>query len=70
MAKTFKKTALARTIEEYASRSSIHGISYSFDRQLNIVDRILWLLVVIAFLGISAALSWNLWSQWDNEQVI
>ena len=70
MKKTLKKTALTQTIEEYAGRSSIHGIGYAFDRKLSVVDRRLWLLVVAAFLGIAAALSWNLWSQWNNEQVI
>ena len=47
-----------------------HRISYTFDRELNVVDRILWLLVVVAFSGIAAALSWNLWSQWNDEQVM
>ena len=70
MKKALKKTALTQTIEEYASRSSIHGISYAFDRQLSVVDQLLWLLVVVAFLGIAAALSWNFWSQWNNEQVV
>ena len=69
MKRTLKKTALTQTTEEYANRSSIHGIGYTFDRELNIVDRLLWLLVVLAFLGIAAALTWDLWSQWQNEQV-
>ena len=69
MKKTPKKTALTQTTEEYASRSSIHGIGYAFDRELNVVDRLFWLLVVLGFLGIAAALSGNLWSQWRNEQV-
>ena len=69
MKNTSKKSALTQTTEEYSSRSSIHGIGYVFDRELNIVDRFLWLLVVLAFLGIAAALTWNFWSQWQNEQV-
>ena len=48
----------------------IHGISCAFVRDLNIVDRLLWLLVVLAFLGIAASLSWDLWLQWENDQVI
>ena len=48
----------------------VYDISYAFDRELNVVDRILWVLVVIAFSGIAAALSWNLWSQWNDEQVL
>ena len=37
MKRRSKKTALTRTTEEYASRSSIHGIGYAFDRDLDIV---------------------------------
>ena len=65
-----KKAALTQTTEDYASRSSIHGIGYIFDRELKIADRLLWLLVVIAFAGVAAALTWNFWTQWRNEQVI
>ena len=67
---TLKKTALTQTAEEYASRSSIHGIGYVFDRDLNFVDRLLWLLLAIAFATVAAALTWNFWTQWRDEQVI
>ena len=70
MANPSTKTVLSQTTEEYASRSSIHGIGYIFDKELSIVDRVLWLFMVLAFLGVAAALTWNFWSQWRNEQVI
>ena len=69
MKRTMKKAALTKTTEEYASRSSIHGIGYVFDNELNLVDRLLWLIVVLAFLGIATALTFNFWTQWENEQV-
>ena len=69
MKKRSKKSALAQTTEDYASRSSIHGIGYVFDTSLGIVDRLFWLLVVVAFVGVVLALTWNFWSQWRNEQV-
>ena len=69
MAKTLGKQALSKTTQEYASRSSIHGMSYIFDKELSFVDRLLWLFVVLALLGVAAALTWNFWSQWRNEQV-
>ena len=69
MTKTFNKLALSKTTQEYASRSSIHGMSYISDKELGFVDRLLWLFVVLAFLGVAAALTWNFWSQWRNEQV-
>ena len=68
MKRTMKKAALTQTTEEYASRSSIHGIGYVFDNELNLVDRLLWLIVVLAFLGIATALTFNFWTQWENEQ--
>ena len=65
--KTSKSTFLTQTTEEYASRSSIHGIGYAFDRDLGIFDRVLLLLVVFVFLGVAGALTWNLWTQWRDE---
>ena len=67
--KKLKKTALTETTEEYAASSTIHGIGYIFDRELNIVDRLLWLCLVPAFAAVAAALTWNFWTQWRNEQV-
>ena len=67
---TPKKRALTQTAEEYASQSSIHGIGYVFDRDLNTVDRLLWLFLVLFFAAVAAALTWNFWVQWRNEQVI
>ena len=69
MKKRSKKSAFAQRTEDYASRSSIHGIGYVFDTSLGIVDRLFWLLVVVAFVGVVVALTWNFWSQWRNEQV-
>ena len=69
MTKTFNKQALSKTTQAYASHSSIHGIGYIFDKGLSLVDRLLWLFFVLAFLGVAAALTWNFWSQWRNEQV-
>ena len=69
MKKMLKKTAVIQTTEEYASQSSIHGVAYVFDRDLNLFDRLLWLFVVIALLGGAAMFTWNFWSQWRDEQV-
>ena len=66
---TSRKTVLTQTTKEYASRSSIHGISYLFDLELGIADRLLWFFLVLAFSAVAAALTWNLWIQWRNQQV-
>ena len=64
-----RKLALTKTTSEYASRSSIHGIDYIFDREIGIFDRVLWLLVVVGFLAVAAKITKNFWSQWRDEQV-
>ena len=59
----------ARTAKEYASRTSVHGIAYVFDKEHGFVNRFLWLMVVLAFLGLATYLTWNTWTQWREEQV-
>ena len=54
-----RKLALTKTTTEYASRSSIHGIGYIFDRELGIFDRVIWLLVVVALLAVAAKITEN-----------
>ena len=70
MRATSKKKVFAATAKEYASRTSIHGISYISDQRLSLVDRILWLLVVLAFVGLATILTWDIWEQWEEEQVV
>ena len=54
-----RKLVLTKTTTEYASRSSIHGIGYIFDRELGIFDRVIWLLVVVALLAVAAKITEN-----------
>ena len=64
-----RKIALLRNTEEFAERTSIHGISYVFDRGLKIADRVLWGLLVLSFLSLAFYLTWSNWTQWRDEQV-
>ena len=63
------KIAFLQTTEDFAERTSIHGISYVFDRGLWVADRLLWGLLVLSFLSLAFYLSWNSWTQWQDEQV-
>ena len=62
--------ALKRTIKEYASNTTIHGIGYVFDKEGGWLDRFLWLLVVLAFLGLTGYFTAQMWNQWREEQVL
>ena len=70
MRATSKKKFFAETAKEYASRTSIHGVAYISDKRLSLVDRTLWLLVVLAFVGLATILTWDIWEQWEEEQVV
>ena len=63
------KVALLKTTEEFAERTTIHGIAYAFDKGLWIADRLLWTVIVIGFLVLAFFLTWDSWTQWKDEQV-
>ena len=63
------RTAFVQTTEDFASRTSIHGVAYAFDRDLGLVDRVLWIFVVFAFLLLATFFTSNIWIQWREEQV-
>ena len=64
-----KRASLTKTAEDYASRTSIHGIGYIFEKELGVVERLLWTALVLAFLGLSVLLTSNIWTQWREQQV-
>ena len=42
-----KKSPLVKTTEDFAARTTVHGIGYVFDPSLNFIDRMFWLAVKI-----------------------
>ena len=69
MANHLKNNALGRTAKEYASQSTIHGIAYIFDGEVDKLGRCLWLLVVLGFLALASYFTANSWRQWREDQV-
>ena len=65
-----KRASLTKTAEDYAGRTSIHGIGYIFDKELGVVERLLWTALVLGFLGLSVLLTSNIWTQWREQQVV
>ena len=63
------KQGLSKTTENYASRTSIHGIGYIFDWDLSLADRLLWTIFTLSFLALAIILTWNNWTQWQENQV-
>ena len=69
MVRVKKKGTIVQTTQDFASRTSIHGVGYAFDRNLGLVDCLLWVLVVLAFLLLASFLTTKIWTQWREEQV-
>ena len=38
-------------------------------RELTLLGRFLWFLVVLAFLALASVLTWDTWTQWQKNQV-
>ena len=68
--KSKKKSFLGKNIEEFASRSSVHGLSYVFDRQFKFADQFLWLVIFVSFLAMAIYLITIAFNDWQDNQVI
>ena len=64
-----RSSKLAHTVEEYANHTTIHGISYIFDKELSLAGRLLWALIVLGFCALACALTLDTWTQWQENQV-
>ena len=61
---------LAKNIEKFGSRSSVHGVSYTLDRALSWLDRVLWLLLLLGSLALAAYMITTSVQDWRDRQVV
>ena len=61
---------LAQNVEEFGSRSSIHGVSYTLDRALPWLDRVLWLLLFLGSIALAAYMITTTVKDWQDRQVV
>lgn len=59
-----------KNIEEYAHRSTIHGISYIFDPKIPSGDRFLWFLIFTGSCALVGYLISTSFLDWQNDLVI
>ena len=58
------------TTHEFANSTTIHGITYVFDRGIKAFDNLLWLLVVSFGAGIAVYMSVLAWNTWKEAPVL
>ena len=57
-------------MDDYAARSSIHGIGYIFDKQLCFGDRLLWLVATLCAVMLAMWMISSTYTSWQTNQVI
>ena len=65
-----RKSFLAKSLEDYASNATVHGISYVFDKTTSVVERFIWFIIVFAFGCIAILLVYKSYTDWQENQVI
>ena len=58
------------TLRSYTSTATVHGLSYLGDLTLPLVDRCVWLVVVLVFGSSAAFLSHGVLQEWQNNKVV
>ena len=64
------KDRMFENVEQYGSRSSIHGVSYTLDQTLPWPDRLLWLLLFTASIALSGYMISKVVLDWQQDPTI
>jgi hypothetical protein len=62
--------AITNTTYEFAGNTTVHGITYIFDKTIFIVERILWLCVVVFFAILAIYWSVGMYGDWQDSPVL
>ena len=70
MGKQKPQSAILATLRSYTSNATVHGLSYIGDLTLPVVDRLVWLVVVVVFGSCAAYLSHGVFKEWQSNKVV
>ena len=68
--KDIKKSPIVQTLNEYASVSVIHGLSYIFSEGQSMKERILWLIIVCSALAFTVYQLPDFYLEWQEHPII
>ena len=58
------------TFIDYTENSSLHGISYAFERSVHSCSRIFWILTFLGFFTLAVVMIYQLYSGWASSPVL
>ena len=64
------KSFILKNVEDFASRSTVHGVSYIFDKGLALFDRFLWFIIFLWSVFLEIFLIYSSYTDWQDNQVI
>ena len=64
------KRPYIETVREYSASTTIHGISYLFDRENRALDRLFWVVVVLVAIYGASTFSYDAYISWQDHPVI
>ena len=62
--------SLGKCLKEYASTSTVHGLSYILDEKTPVIERLLWLIVVSVFGCVAVYMVVQTFTTWQENKVI
>ena len=64
------KYAAQKTVSDFASNTTIHGVQYVFDGTAAIIEKITWLIICIGFTLLAIYWSLEIFDQWEEHPVL
>ena len=64
------RSKISKNIEDFAGRSTVHGISYILDKTISLPDRLLWLIVCLGSALLATFLIYSSYTEWKENPVI
>ena len=62
--------ATQKTVSDFASNTTIHGVQYVFDGTAVIIEKIAWLIICIGFTLLAIYWSLEIYDQWEENPVL
>ena len=63
-------TSARNTVQQYSENTTVHGISYVFEKGLPHLERLLWILAVVTGIGLAIYMSLTAYWQWVDNPVL
>ena len=64
------KSKILYNVKYFASRSTIHGVNYIFDKNISLYDRFLWTLICLSSAFLAIYLIKNSYTDWKSKPVV